>query len=262
MKVALVQMTSTPEIELNLKKCNVFAAEAVDEGAQWIIFPENAPYLGQDRVGISQTLDGEIVSFFTKMAKEYHCWITLGSFSEKATSTHTYNTQVTVSPSGKVVAVYRKLHLFDVDLVGMKIHESDTMIPGKEVISFELDVFRVGASICYDLRFPELYRKLCNEGANVLIVPSAFTKRTGEAHWHTLLRARAIENQAYVLASNQFGNHFGDHESFGGSVVYDPWGTELVVAGNKECIVVAEIRLEKIIETRTKMPVLAHQKLF
>ncbi len=261
MKVALVQMTTRRNVSENLDKCAAFIREAKDGDATWIIFPENVPYLGKDqeKLEFAQDIDGQFVKLFTRWALDSKVWITIGAFPERGTATHTYNTQITISPEGVVASIYRKIHLFDVELPNMVIKESNSILPGKELVVMDLDKFKVGCSICYDLRFPEMYRRLTNLGANVFIVPSAFTKRTGAAHWHALLRARAIENQAYVIAPNQFGHHFDDRWSYGGSVVYDPWGEQLSVAEDKECVIFAEIDIDLVKETRLGMPVLGHR---
>lgn len=261
MKVAVVQMTTRRDVSQNLEKCEAFIHEAKQGGAEWIVFPENVPYLGKDqeKLEFAQEVDGEYVSLFTKWALENKVWLTIGAFPETGSATHTYNTQVTISPEGELVSVYRKIHLFDVELPNLVIRESDSILPGKDLVVMDLEDFKVGCTICYDLRFPEMYRKLTTMGANVFVVPSAFTKRTGAAHWHALLKARAIENQAYVIAPNQFGHHFDDRYSFGGSVIYDPWGTQIVCAEEKECVIFADVNIETIRKTRTEMPVLQHR---
>jgi len=254
-------MTTRKDVNENMRKGEAFVQRAKEEGAEWILFPENLPFVGRDREKLvfAQSLDGDYVKEFTKWAVDAKAWITIGAFPERATKTHTYNTQLTISPKGELVCVYRKIHLFDVELETLKIKESDSILPGKDLKVMELGSFSVGCSICYDLRFPEMYRKLVDMGANVLIVPSAFTKKTGAAHWHALLRARAIENQAYVIAPNQVGNHFGNRWSFGGSVVYDPWGEELLNAGEEEGVFCTEISLERVNAIRREMPVLKHR---
>ena len=265
MFIALAQLCSTPDIPQNLATCRRLLTQAVAHGAQWVLFPENAPYLGRDRdkLAVAQTLEGEMVTAFQEMAKTSGCWVTLGSFPEVSKSPdHTYNTQVQISPEGEICAVYRKIHLFDVTLPsGGELKESGSILPGEELVCTSLGPWQVGLSICYDLRFPELYRALVDKGAQVLTVPSAFTQETGQAHWHTLLRARAIENQCYVVAPNQWGEHLPGRVSYGQSVIIDPWGGRLACAAEGEGLAFATLDLEGLERVRRRMPCLGHRRL-
>ena len=262
MRIAIAQVNATRDIDHNLARCADLAKRAADQGARWILFPENAPYLGRDRdkLAVAQPLDGSMVEAFQTLATTHKSWITLGSFPEVSPSPdHTYNTQVLIAPDGSVAAVYRKRFLFDIDLPGgPTLRESDSILPGDAFVVADVTdpddpsaTYRVGLSICYDLRFPEHYRRLTLEhGAQVLTVPSAFTLETGRAHWHALLRARAIENQAYVLAPDQVGPHGQGRASFGGSVAYDPWGDCLACVPDGEGVIMAELSLERLAQVR------------
>jgi predicted amidohydrolase len=269
MKVAIAQLNSARDIDANLTVCSRLTEQAADEGADWLLFPENAPFLGKDRdkLDVAESIDGPMVAAFRRMAREANLWLTVGSFPEQSPSPdHTFNTQVLLDPTGATHSVYRKMHLFDVTVDEQRSYrESDTIEPGSEIVTATLDASgytaRVGQTICYDLRFPELYRELAVRGANVLTVPSAFTLQTGRDHWHALLRARAIENQAYVLAPDQWGTHFGNRASYGHSAVYDPWGQQLACAPDKVGIITAELDFEYLADVRQRMPCLEHRRL-
>lgn len=267
MRAALIQLTSTRDIDDNLKRCRRFAREAKETGADWILFPENAPFLGHDRekCAIAESLDGQMVAEFRELARDLDAWITLGSFPEISPDPdRTFNTEVHLDPKGSVVDVYRKIHLFDVSIdAAVNFCESDSVHPGTEVVATHVgeDKYRVGLTICYDLRFPELYRALQSKAVEAITVPSAFTLATGHAHWHALLKARAIENQAYLLAPNQWGHHFGTRRSFGQSTIYDPWGRCICCASDREGFVVAELDFNYVAEIRQSMPVLSHRRV-
>lgn len=270
MRVALVQLTSTRDIDANLQTCRRLAEQARDTGARWILFPENAPFLGRDeeKLPVAESLDGPIVDAYRRMARQHDAWITLGSFPEKSPDPQrSYNTQVHISPDGDIAGAYRKIHLFDVSVDDdVDFCESDSVHPGDEIVDTELidddDQRRgVGMTICYDLRFPELYRILQARGVDAITVPSAFTLKTGSVHWHALLKARAIENQTYVLAPNQWGHHFGSRRSYGNSAIYDPWGRCISCASDREGFVVADLDFDYVDEIRRSMPVLEHRRL-
>lgn len=281
MKTSLIQLCSTRDVPRNLTRCAELADEAIADGADWILFPENTPFLGPDKekFTVAQPLDGPIVEHFREIARRGKCWVTLGSFAEKIESDgaggpeRTYNTQLLLDPGGETAAVYRKIHLFDVHVEGgQSFLESGSVAPGEEIVSAEVLLNaassasstppqKVGLTICYDLRFPELYRALSGAGATVLTAPAAFTLQTGRDHWHPLLQARAIENQAYMLAPNQFGHHFGERWSYGHSAIYDPWGRMLACAPDTECVVSATLDFEYLNDVRQRMPCLTHRRL-
>ncbi|MFP4600260.1 MAG: carbon-nitrogen hydrolase family protein [Persicimonas sp.] len=269
MNVSLIQLCSTRELDRNLDKCRHLAQEAAEDGADWILFPENAPFLGKDvdKLAVAEAVDGSIVEHFREIARTTDSWVTLGSFPEISPDEgRTYNTQVLLRPDGQTEAVYRKIHLFDVEVEGGRSYrESHSVAGGDEVVCATIDYREksqtVGLSVCYDLRFPELYRALSTRGATALTVPSAFTLQTGRDHWHPLLQARAIENQAYVLAPNQWGHHFGSRSSYGHSAVYDPWGRRIACAPDKECVVTTKLDFDYLEDVRQRMPSLTHRKL-
>jgi predicted amidohydrolase len=268
-RIALAQMTSTRDVDANVAACEKLASQAADDGARWIVFPENAAFLGADRekLGVAEGLDGALMGRFRKIARDTSAYVTLSGFPEISPSAdHTYNTLVVIRPDGELAAVYRKIHLFDAQVDAQTSYrESETVMAGTEVVSCELtfDHIRIhaGLTICYDLRFPELYRELRHRGANVLVVSSAFTLQTGRDHWHALLRARAIENQCYVLAPNQVGTHFGQRASYGHSSVYDPWGHLEACAPDRPCVVTADLDLSYLNMVRERMPVESHRRI-
>lgn len=270
MKTSLIQLRSTRDVAHNLRRCDALADQAIADGADWILFPENAPFLGADKekFAVAESIDGPIVAHFREIARRGSCWVSLGSFAEKidsddrSTPERTYNTQVLLNPRGETAAVYRKIHLFDVHLEGgQSFLESGSVAPGEDVISADINAQKVGLTICYDLRFPELYRALAADGATVMTVPAAFTLQTGRDHWHPLLQARAIENQCYILAANQWGNHFGERWSYGHSAIYDPWGRMIACASDTECVVSATLDFAYLEEVRQRLPCLSHRRL-
>jgi predicted amidohydrolase len=201
--------------------------------------------------------------FLCGLAAELHLTLVGGSFLERSDdAARSFNTSLLVDPTGTIRAVYRKMHLFDVDLPGrVTVRESDARIPGDDVVTVETEVGTVGMSICYDLRFPELFRRLAVAGATIVTVPSAFTAHTGAAHWEPLLRARAIENQAFVIAANQTGTSPHGFRDYGHSMIVDPWGTVLAHAGEDEAVVTAVLDLEHLARVRREMPCLRHARL-
>lgn len=269
MRIAMGQLTSTRDVEANLDTCRAQSASAADAGARWMLFPENAPFLGKDseKPPVAEAIDGPIVAAFQEMASKHAMYVTVGSFPEKIEgSPKTFNTQLLIDPSGAVTAVYRKIHMFDVDVEGgISYRETDGVVPGDDVVTGTVEVdgtpTTVGLSVCYDLRFPELYRALVADGAKILLVPSAFTLQTGRDHWHPLLQARAIENQCWVIAPGQFGHHFGRRWSYGHSVVYDPWGHRVACASDRVGVTFADIDLDLVADVRKRMPCLEHRRL-
>jgi deaminated glutathione amidase len=278
MRVAAVQMTSTDDVGQNLAVVRRLVTEGAGRGATLVGLPENFAFLGSDRdhrlaiaerlpsvgerVPAAQTQPGPILSAMQALARETGVHLLLGGFPETAAGGRIHNTSVLLGPGGAVVALYRKIHLFDVDLPGgASFRESDFVEPGAEAVVAELPLARLGLSVCYDLRFPELYRRLIARGAEVLTVPSAFTAETGKDHWHVLLRARAIENQAFVLAPAQGGVHGGNRRSYGHALVVDPWGVVLAEHGEGAGIAVADLDLEYLAEVRRRVPCLTHRRL-
>lgn len=263
---AVCQMTSTSDAEANLAQAEALVRGAAARGAALVATPENTNYLGPhaEKVRRAEPLDGPTCARFAALAAELRVHLLLGSFNEKAPERgRCFNSSVLFGPRGERLGVYRKLHLFDVDVPGgVSFKESDSVAPGTEVVVVESPIARLGLSICYDLRFGELYRALVARGAEVLTIPSAFTAATGKAHWEVLVRARAIECQAYVLAPGQVGRHDdgGLRESHGQSMIVDPWGQVLAQVPDGVGIAVAEIDLARVARVRSAIPVAHHRR--
>ncbi len=262
MRVAAVQMTSTEDRTLNLKKAIDWIEEAVQHKADLIAFPEHFSYLTMDNnpIPFTESTHGELVSSFCSLAQKFSIHILLGSFAEKINaSSKTYNTSVFIDSTGIVLGSYRKIHLFDYQgRSGQVYHESHLVVPGDRPVIFDTNFGKVGIAICYDLRFPELFRQLALRGARILFLPSAFTMNTGKDHWEILLRARAIENQVYIVAPNQWGLHSEGRESYGNSMILDPWGRMLACADDLEGVIYADLDFDYLDEVRSKLPALHH----
>jgi predicted amidohydrolase len=266
-RVGVIQMCSTDDLAGNLAAARELVAEAAHQRAEFIALPENFAFLRREGQPIprAQGLDGEIVTTVRELAETHGVWLLGGTFPEAIDGdSRVHNTSVLVSPTGEVAAVYRKIHLFDVDLGasgGGAFRESATIAPGSDVVVAETPFGKIGLSVCYDLRFPELYRIQVERGARFLAVPSAFAPETGKDHWEVLLRARAIENQAYVLAPAQCGRHSDDRSSYGRSSIVDPWGLVLARAGDRPSAVVADCPMATLEEIRSALPCLEHRRL-
>jgi predicted amidohydrolase len=262
---AVVQMTSTADVERNLATAERLVGEAAARGARFVSVPENFAFLRSEGQPIPepQAIDGAWVDRLAKLARGHRLTLLLGSLPEKVDGeTRVYNTSVLIGPDGRTLAVYRKMHLFDIDLPGMEhLKESRAVLPGTEVVVADTDFGRLGLSICYDLRFPELYRRLARSGARILAIPSAFTERTGKDHWEVLLRARAIENLAYVVAAAQTGQHGGGRSSHGHAMIVDPWGSVLAQVPDGEGVAVAELDFDRQDRLRRELPALSHTRL-
>ena len=267
MWVAAVQLNSTPDQAANLARAHLLVEEAASRGAQLVALPEHFACLGSnaDTAAAAQPLDGPLVSRFRELAAKLRIFLLLGSLPEHTPGkARPYNTSVLLDPRGKIIAHYRKLHLFDVDLPGAPPHrESEHTQPGAEVLTVALPgtSFTAGLAICYDLRFPELFRMQTDQGANLIFLPAAFTATTGRDHWEVLLRARAIENLAYVVAPAQYGEHVPGHRSYGRSLIVDPWGTVLAQAPDGEGVIFAQLDYERLQRLRRELPALRHRRL-
>jgi predicted amidohydrolase len=271
--IAAIQVTSTEDVAGNLERCRKQVRAAAAAGATVIGLPENFAYLGSDRdhkLSLAETLPapgceagGPILEAMQALARETRTWLLLGGFPERgSTGTHIRNTSVLLNAEGAVAATYRKIHLFDVDVPGGKrFRESETVEAGTDVVVAETPWGGLGLTICYDLRFPELYRALAARGARIVAVPAAFTLETGKDHWHVLLRARAIENQTFLFAPAQFGHHGGQRASYGHAMVVDPWGVVLAECGNHEGFALARIDLAYLDQIRQNLPCLAHRRV-
>jgi len=266
-RVAVAQMTSGPDVDKNLEAVGRLVARAVDERARLLVLPECFAYLGPEagKLALAEPLPGggRILAHCAKLAREGKIELVLGGFWETgATPEKVRNACVHLDTEGVVRSVYRKIHLFDVSLAdGTNLCESATVEPGSEPVVTHTPFGALGLSVCYDLRFPELYRKLVDLGAIALAIPAAFTLTTGKDHWHVLLRARAIESQSYVLAAAQIGLHFGTRTSYGHALVCDPWGVVVAEHGDGEGIAVAAIDPAMVARVRAQLPSLAHRRL-
>ncbi len=278
-KAAVIQMVSTGNVQTNLAAAGRLISEAAAAGAALVVLPENFAVL--DGGSLSQYAEREgdtdalLQGFLAKQAREFGIILVAGTMPMSTRPAESGRTVETVadgrvrpsslvySPQGLIMARYDKMHLFDVEVADKQAQymESRSFEAGSSIVTVDTPLGRLGLSICYDLRFPELYRRLLDEGAEIITVPSAFTNVTGEAHWEVLLRARAIENQCYVIAPNQGGVHNASRETYGHSMIVDPWGRVLARVEKGEGIALAEIDLDYLHELRRKMPVQAHRRL-
>jgi predicted amidohydrolase len=264
LKVAAVQLHSTADQVANMAHADRLTRAAAADGATLIVLPEKWTAMGSEedlRAG-AETLDGAAVGWARAIARELHIDLIAGSILERVPGQEKLaNTSVHVSPSGEVLASYRKVHMFDVEVGGHAYRESELEEPGDElVVSHAANGVELGLSVCYDLRFPELYRILAVRGARILTLPAAFTLTTTRDHWEVLVRARAIENQAFVIAANQFGEHPAGQQSGGRSMIVDPWGLVLAQAADSEGYIVAELDLARQLQIRTRLPSLANRR--
>jgi len=260
--VAAVQVRSTADVARNLDRAEAWAAEAAARGADVIAFPENVADLRA--VGAPQpsaeTARGKTAARFAAMAVRHHCWVLAGTIGLRGTrGRKRRNASILFAPDGRAAAIYEKMHLFDVAIPGRaEFRESATIEAGDTPVVAATPLGRFGLSICYDLRFPELYRHLALAGAQVIFVPSAFTAYTGRAHWEALLRARAIENLVYVVAPAQWGRHAPGRVSYGHTSVVDPWGRVIACRPRGEGVVTARIDLDRLARLRRELPALDH----
>ena len=275
MRVAAIQLNSQSDVPRNLAHVEVLVARAASEGARLVLLPENFAYFGDElgKRAVAERLDdaptsegdGPIVAAMRELAVRNGVLLLAGGMPETSEDTaRPYNTCAVFGPDGRLVARYRKIHLFDVELGdGGSYRESTSTMAGTEPVVFRVpgdDGIVVGLSVCYDLRFPELYRRLIDAGAELLVVPAAFTLATGKDHWTVLLRARAIESQAFVLAAAQCGKH-GERLTYGKSVAVDPWGDIIAQTSEGSGIVVAELDRSYLARVRKQLPALQHRVL-
>ncbi len=268
LRVAAVQLQSQDNVAQNLDECRRLVSAARREGAKLVVLPENFAYFGADETkhAIAERLadpSGQIQTALAEMAKSSEAFLVAGGFPEASGDpARPFNTALVYGPDGRLVTSYRKIHLFDVTLQdGTNLSESSGTTPGEALVTFDIGRFRIGLSVCYDLRFPELYRALVSRGANVLLVPAAFTLHTGKDHWHALLRARAIESQAFVVAAAQWGKHPRGRTTYGHSLVVDPWGAVIAEASDKVGIATATLDLGYLEQVRAAVPCLNHRRL-
>ena len=268
LKVAAIQMTSGSDKEKNLKQAEKLIKIAAKKKAIFIALPEVFNFRGslKDAPNFAEAIPGYSTNFISTLAKKYRVWILIGSLLEHVASrdlpSKPFNTSVLINPKGKIVAKYRKIHLFDIKLKGKEILESKRNQAGNSPKLTNIEGIKTGLSICYDLRFPELYRNYSKKNAEIICIPSSFTKPTGEAHWHTLIKARAIENLCYAIAPNQAGIGSGGVKTYGHSLIVDPWGKVLAEGpANREAVIFAELDFDLLKNIRRNLPALEHRKL-
>lgn len=268
MKIACVQINGGGDMAANISKAQTLVQEAASRGARLVALPENVFFMEEPSRGVHRTLytpaEHPGVKAAAEMAKTHRCWLLVGSLAVKIDeSGKTVNRSLLYNPNGELVSQYDKVHLFDVALPnGETYAESAKMLPGREAVLADVEGVKLGLTICYDLRFPHLYRALAQAGADIIAVPAAFTQVTGEAHWHVLLRARAIETGCFIIAPAQTGMHPGNRRTYGHALIIDPWGNVLADAGTDEGVITADIDLSMVASTRAKIPSLSHDREF
>jgi predicted amidohydrolase len=263
MRAAAVQLNSRADKGRNLESAERLVREAAGDGAELVCLPEKWNLLGDGAALLegAEPLDGPSLAAARGWAGELGIHLVAGSIAERIEGhERLFNTSVLIGPGGDDLAVYRKIHMFDVDVGGVSYRESETEEGGEEIVTAPLGEVELGMTVCYDLRFPELYRILALRGARVVSVPSAFTEVTGRDHWEVLLRARAIENQVFVIAPNQAGAAPPHYASYGHSAIVDPWGTPLAQDPAGECFVAAELDFAEQERVREKLPSLANRR--
>jgi predicted amidohydrolase len=264
MRAAAVQLNSTADTEANLATADRLVREAAAQGAELVALPEKWSVLGtpEEMASGAEPLDGHCITWAREIAAELGIELVAGSIREHVPGqTKGANTSVHIGPDGEIRTIYRKLHMFDVEVDGVAYEESRDEHPGDEVITSELaGGTRVGLSICYDVRFPELYRALIAGGAEVITIPAAFTLATTRDHWEVLVRARAIENQCFVIAPNQIGAHAPGRRAGGRSLIVDPWGLVLACAPDTETAIVADLDFDNLHRIRRRIPALSHRR--
>ncbi|MDH3225879.1 MAG: carbon-nitrogen hydrolase family protein [Thermoleophilia bacterium] len=263
LRVAAVQMTTGDDVIANHRVAGALVRRAAAAGATLVVLPEKWHYIHNDKrtLAAAEDLDGASLNAVRDWAAELGVAIVAGSIIERIPGAdQAFNTSVLVQPNGEASATYRKLHMFDVDVGGVSYRESAGARAGGDVVVGHAQGHAIGMSICYDLRFPELYRRLALDGAEVVVVPAAFTAATGRDHWEPLLRARAIENQTFLVAANQVGQHANGTQSYGRSLIVDPWGIVLAQAPDEQTVIVADLDFDALASVRGRLPVFDHRR--
>ncbi len=271
-KAACVQTSSQLDMDANLEAVSALVRDAADNGAQMVLMPENVSLMGTNREQALAMAMPEArhkaLPVFTELAREKGVWLMVGSLSVRldeaaAAEDMLANRSLLISDQGEVMVRYDKIHMFDVNIEGGESHrESETYRPGAQAVVAATPWGGLGMTICYDLRFPYLYRSLAQAGAHFLSVPSAFTRVSGRAHWHVLLRARAVETGCYIFAPAQCGDHANDRQTYGHSLIIDPWGKILAEAGESPCVIAADIDPSRVAAVRAMIPSLKHDRKF
>lgn len=264
MRAAVVQLHVVPDVEKNLTTASELVRKAAAAGAELIVLPEMVEFSGDKTQvpNIKTDIPGPISNRFADLAKELGIWLQAGSIHENIPGNNrTYNTALLFNPQGEQVAMYRKLHLYDVQIPGrVDAMESETIAPGSDVVTADIAGHTAGLTICYDIRFPELYRALADKGAEIVFLPAAFMLFTGKDHWETLIRARAIENQCFMLASGTQGVYPDGRATYGRSMIVDPWGTVLATAPDGNGYAIADLDFDYLTRLRTELPSLANRR--
>jgi len=264
-KAACVSLRSSDDVDENIRVTSALIREAKAKGADFIATPENTTLMAHDggaKLERSFPEDRDpALPRFAALAEELGVWLLIGSLAIKVSDKKTANRSFLIDPKGRVAARYDKIHMFDVDLPSGEVYrESNTVAGGDRAVTADLPWGKIGLTICYDLRFPQLYRALAKDGAFLLTVPSAFTETTGKAHWHVLLRARAIENGAFVMAPAQGGTHANGRQTYGHSLIIAPWGEVLAEGGTEPGVILAEIEPAAATSARQRVPNLRHDR--
>ena len=263
MRAAAIQLNSTADVAANLEAAERLLRVAAADGAELLVLPEKWSLLaaGEVTAELAEPLDGPVVAAARSWARELGVHLLAGSVPERVPGRKLLsNTSLLISPEGEIAATYRKIHMFDVDVGGVSYRESDGELAGNEIVAADAGGLQLGMTVCYDLRFPELFRILALRGARAITVPSAFTSATGRDHWEILVRARAIENQLFVIAANQSGQASPHYDSWGHSMIVDPWGRVLDVVEAGEGIAIAELDLAELDDVRDRIPSLANRR--
>jgi len=266
MKIAALQMVSTPDVDRNVKAASRLIAQAAGGGARLVVLPEYFCLMGRrddDKLRVAEAAgNGPIQQALAGAARQHGLWVVGGTVPLRGSDeSHALNSCGVYAPDGSLAARYDKIHLFAFDNGRERYDEGRTLDAGSSPVAVQAGPLRVGLSICYDLRFPELYRALMDPPCDLLCVPAAFTYTTGQAHWELLLRARAVENQCYVIAAAQGGTHENGRRTWGHSLIVDPWGEVVAVQAEGEGVVFAELDPLRIAQVRTQLPALAHRRL-
>lgn len=261
MKVSLIQFTAGSDFDENYLKSKKFLQDSLNSNPDFILLPECFLFLSNKRK-INLRMNDTSIKSFCNFSKENKVYLLLGSLPI-TDNKKLYNRSILIDPRGDIISIYDKIHMFDITLRnGEKYKESDFYSSGNEIKITEVLGHSVGHSICYDLRYPKMYRTLAKRGAKIIVIPSAFTHTTGKAHWHTLIRARAIENGVFILAPNQWGINNEKRSTYGHSMIVDPWGTVLAEADDREMIISSDIDLDKVQESQRAIPVLDNDRNF
>lgn len=264
LKVAIAQTASGPDTKQNIDRAYALTKEAIESGADLVALPETLDYRGdlKDLSSVAHPLPGPSLTPFLELAAQHGVWILAGSIHEaNPDGGRPFNTSVLIDSQGSIVAAYHKIHLFDITIGDRSVTESAKYARGSQVVTADIEGWTAGLSICYDIRFPELYRSFADAGAGIVFAPSSFTAPTGQAHWEVLLRARAIENQCFVVAPGQAGMGAGGIQTYGNSMIVAPWGQVLARAPKDgEAVITAALKKEELAEAAQKLPVLHHRR--